>query len=238
MKEIQVLLFSGEYDLICNYVGTEYLIGNMTWNNAKGFGKGIKREDWKIDNSLVGYYMEDRNLSYVLIKDGSHMVPYDRPIECLDMINRFMNVGNNEVRGKKSQVGNRQTVNKPETTTKTSQGSASPTTIHEDDSSTANDDEDVKENPWNRYYSWGTTTLVVVILFALGLCCCWYRQSKRPSAGSAALEFGGAPQRQREDLKPKKTGVFGYIKQLLNRRKQQQQQRKFRLDDNDESNEL
>ena len=48
--------------------------------------------------------MQERNLTYVLIKDGSHMVPYDRPIECLDMINRFMHVGNNEVKGKQSQV--------------------------------------------------------------------------------------------------------------------------------------
>lgn len=50
----------------------------------------------------VGYYTEERNLSYVLINDGSHMVPYDKPLETLDMINRFIGV---DMDGGNSRVG-------------------------------------------------------------------------------------------------------------------------------------
>lgn len=32
-----MLLFSGDQDLICNVYGTQYLIGNMTWNGETGF---------------------------------------------------------------------------------------------------------------------------------------------------------------------------------------------------------
>ncbi|KAI8081302.1 Alpha/Beta hydrolase protein [Halteromyces radiatus] len=107
LEDIKVLLFSGEYDLICNHLGTEYMIGNMTWNGERGF-KDAVQQDWTIDGKLVGFYTEERNLSYVLIKDGSHMVPYDKPTETLDMINRFMGVGDNKVNGMSSHIGNQE----------------------------------------------------------------------------------------------------------------------------------
>ncbi|KAI8342826.1 Alpha/Beta hydrolase protein [Chlamydoabsidia padenii] len=104
LKEIKVLLFSGEYDFMCNHLGTEYMIGNMTWNGDKGF-KDAERQEWTIGDKTVGYYTEERNLSYVLVKDSSHMVPYDKPVESLDMINRFIGVGGNKVNGITSNVG-------------------------------------------------------------------------------------------------------------------------------------
>ncbi|CAO3608033.1 unnamed protein product [Cunninghamella blakesleeana] len=109
LKEINVLLFSGERDLICNHIGTEYLISNMTWNNGDGL-EGAEEKDWYVNDKIVGTYTEARGLTYVLIKDGSHMVPYDKPTETLDMINRFMGIGDNSVKGLISHVG------KPSTT--------------------------------------------------------------------------------------------------------------------------
>lgn len=245
MQEIPVLLFSGEYDLICNYIGTEYLIGNMTWNGSRGFNKNTKKEVWKIDNKLAGYYTQERNLIYVLIKDGSHMVPYDRPIECLDMINRFIQVGDNIVKGKLSQVGDgtRPTTTAKPKTSPTPSLTAPSSTKTEKDKDSQNDLEQgdlelVPENAkWNQYYNWGTSTLVVVILFALTLCCCWCRNNKRPSA-SAADEFGGAPPREREGVNNKKNRLFGFIRDLFTCKSSNANQRKFRLGDNDESNEL
>jgi carboxypeptidase D len=67
--------------------------------------KDAEQQEWKIGEKSAGYYTEERNLSYVLIKDGSHMVPYDKPMETLDMINRFMGVGDNKVNGVESSVG-------------------------------------------------------------------------------------------------------------------------------------
>lgn len=207
----------------------------MTWNGSRGFGKKTKKEDWKIDDKVVGYYTQERNLTYVLINDGSHMVPYDRPIECLDMINRFMNVGNNEVKGYKSQVGNSlpvtPTPDQPKTNgTQKDEGKTESDTKADDETTDGVEVED----KWSKYYNWGTTTLVIVILFAFTLCCCWCRGNKRPSA-SALDEFGGAPQREREGVK--KAGLFGSIQNLFKSNKTDER-RKFRLDDNDESNEL
>ncbi|KAI8049110.1 Alpha/Beta hydrolase protein [Gilbertella persicaria] len=237
LKEIPVLLFSGEQDLICNYVGTEYLIGNMTWNGARGFSKKTRKQEWRIDNKLAGYYTQDRNLTYVLILDGSHMVPYDRPLECLDMINRFIHVGNNIVKGKQSQViGDPVIPSAPplkptpslSTSPSPSQSTSSPS------SSVGKDYEEELQDPYHKYYGWGTTTLIVVILLGIGLCYCWLKGGRTMSA-SAADEFGGAPQRQREDLKrPNK--FVAWIQQVLSGRFKQN--KKFRLGDRDETNEL
>lgn len=234
------MLFSGEYDLICSYVGTEYLIGNMTWNGSRGFSKKTKKEEWKIDNKLAGYYTQERNLTYVLINDGSHMVPYDRPIECLDMINRFMQVGNDVVNGKESQVGNRKPTPPPKEEGDKDQedekdkGEEKPDKDGKKDSDMKPDEEEYSQDKWSKYYSWGTTTLIFVIIFAATLCCCWCRDSKKLSA-SASAEFGGAPQREREGVK--KPGLFGFIRKLFSSNKPGERN-KFRLGDNDESNEL
>jgi carboxypeptidase D len=240
LKEIPVLLFSGEFDLICNYVGTEYLIGNMTWNGGRGFTKKhTKKEIWKIDDKLAGYYTQERNLTYVLIKDGSHMVPYDRPIECLDMINRFIQVGNNIVKGRISQVGDRTVVSPspssssvPVSTPSSKDDKSNKST----DSAGQQDKDTTSDDKWGEYYSWGTTTLIFVILFAISLCWCWLRTRNRPSSASAAVEFGGAPQQQREDIKKRSDGILGFVTKLFSNKVNGR--KKFRLGDNEESNEL
>ena len=38
LEKIPVLLFAGDQDLICNYVGQESMIQSLTWNGGKGLG--------------------------------------------------------------------------------------------------------------------------------------------------------------------------------------------------------
>lgn len=38
LTKIPVLIFAGDQDLICNYVGLEAMIKEMTWNGATGLG--------------------------------------------------------------------------------------------------------------------------------------------------------------------------------------------------------
>ncbi|KAI8975098.1 Alpha/Beta hydrolase protein [Mycotypha africana] len=235
LKEIPVLLFSGEYDLICNYVGTEYLIGNMTWNGSKGFAKDIQREEWTIDNKLAGYYTQERNLTYVLIKDGSHMVPYDRPLECLDMMNRFMEVGDNVVKGRMSQVGdNTVTPSAPSDVPPTPSSMMTPTPTKTDE-----DGSDDSAVTGSRSYGLGATSIVLIIALATGICCCWYKRQRHPS-GSRAAEFGGAPRHERlqssniiHNAVGRVRGLFAKLTAVSNNRR-----RKFRLDENEETNEL
>ena len=38
LAKIPVLIYAGDQDLICNYVGLEAMIKEMTWNGATGLG--------------------------------------------------------------------------------------------------------------------------------------------------------------------------------------------------------
>lgn len=38
LEKIPVLLFAGDQDFICNYMGLESMIQAMTWNHGTGFG--------------------------------------------------------------------------------------------------------------------------------------------------------------------------------------------------------
>ncbi|KAI8337127.1 serine carboxypeptidase-domain-containing protein [Chlamydoabsidia padenii] len=211
LKEIKVLLYSGEYDLICNHIGTEYMIGNMTWNGEKGF-KDAVQQDWFIDDKQVGYYTEGRNLSYVLIKDGSHMVPYDKPTETLDMIHRFMGVGNNQVNGVKSRVGNQDQPDqgsddqKDDTAVEPDQESD-----NQKDDTAMQDEETGDEEGTGFIGGYGKSAgnygalVVLVVLLLIGACC--YRSSIPSVWQRVKNRFTGNPQ-------------------------------KFRLGDQDETNEL
>lgn len=84
LEEIPVLLFNGNRDIICNYMGTEGFIREMTWNGRKGFPDGAS--DWLADNDIAGYIKTDRNLTFVNVFDASHMVPFDKPLVSRSLI--------------------------------------------------------------------------------------------------------------------------------------------------------
>ncbi|KAG1234227.1 hypothetical protein G6F68_002775 [Rhizopus microsporus] len=223
LEEIPVLLYNGEYDLVCNTLGIEYLIGNMTWNGSKGFKKGTKKEEWKVNDKLAGYVTRDRNLTYVMIKDGSHMVPYDKPTECLDMINRFIQVEHGQADNK----GKEKPSDKEEEEEEEEDKPSDKDTKQEDEKQTI---EQEPTNERSKYYSWGIGVFVVVLFVALALCC-WCFGSRRPSP---TAKFGGAPQREREGVR--KLGVIGHLKNLFSRKTNNR--KIFRLGDQDETNEL
>jgi carboxypeptidase D len=94
LRELPIVLFSGDQDLICNHIGTEKLISNMKWQGGQGFqlpnGGTAPRRKWIVDGEPAGYYQEARNLTYVLFYNSSHMVPFDHSARSRDMLHRFI----------------------------------------------------------------------------------------------------------------------------------------------------
>ncbi|RIB14757.1 Alpha/Beta hydrolase protein [Gigaspora rosea] len=89
LEKINVLLFSGDQDLICNKEGTEAFIKELEWNGAKGF-QNLTTTTLAFNNTMYGHLISERNLTYVVIYNASHMVPYDVPVASMDMMYRFM----------------------------------------------------------------------------------------------------------------------------------------------------
>ncbi|KAJ2158255.1 Cell death protease [Coemansia sp. RSA 552] len=91
LDRIPVLFFVGKEDFLCNYIGTEWTIGNMTWAGSTGFPESKQAAEWTIDGRVVGHIRSDRGLTYALIDDASHMVGVDKPREVLDLFTAFTN---------------------------------------------------------------------------------------------------------------------------------------------------
>ncbi|PYH79666.1 alpha/beta-hydrolase [Aspergillus uvarum CBS 121591] len=155
---VEILLFSGEKDLICNHVGTEQLINNLKWGGGTGFetspGVWAPRHDWTFEGEATGIYQYARNLTYVLIYNSSHMVPYDLPRQTRDMLDRFMNVDI-------ASIGGHPTDSRID-------GEKLPqTSVGGHPNSTAAEEQEkqrLKETEWKAYAKSGEAVLVVVII--------------------------------------------------------------------------
>lgn len=84
------MLFAGDQDFICNYIGIEALIADLTWGGSKGFPTESKPQTWSVDGTVSGEWTSGKNLTYVRVYNASHMAPYDIPHVSHDMILRFV----------------------------------------------------------------------------------------------------------------------------------------------------
>ncbi|KAI2624870.1 alpha/beta-hydrolase [Hypoxylon sp. NC1633] len=161
LKEVNILLFSGAEDLICNHLGTEAFISNMQWNGGKGFelspGNWAPRRDWTFEGEAAGFWQEARNLTYVLFYNSSHMVPFDYPRRTRDMLDRFMGVDISSIGGvpAKSFLDGEKL---PDTTV----GGATNNT----ESDQAAKDKEVNDAKWAAYQRSGEVVLVIVTVGA------------------------------------------------------------------------
>ncbi|KAK6076154.1 serine carboxypeptidase [Seiridium cupressi] len=161
LKEIDVLLFSGAEDLICNHIGTEALISNMEWNGGKGFevspGNWTPRQDWTFEGEAAGFWQSARNLTYVLFYNSSHMVPFDYPRRTRDMLDRFVGV---DISGIGGQPG--QSLLDGEKLPDTTVGGATNNTA----SDQAQKDKELSDAKWAAYQKSGELVLAIVAIGA------------------------------------------------------------------------
>ncbi|KAK8069495.1 pheromone-processing carboxypeptidase KEX1 [Apiospora phragmitis] len=145
LKEIEILLFSGAEDLICNHLGVRNIPGNWA-----------PRRDWTFEGKKAGFWQEARNLTYVLFYNSSHMVPFDYARRSRDMLDRFMDVNISSIGGIPSQSA-LDGAKLPDTTV----GGASNNTADQ-----AAKDKEVEDAKWSAYYKSGELVLVIVIVAA------------------------------------------------------------------------
>jgi len=107
LDKIKVMLFSGDQDLICCHTGTERMIDNLTWGGRRGWTEETSNQPWKVNGSYAGMWREERNLTYVLVANASHMAPYDVPYVTQDMLVRFLGIDVMRAAGPAAQVTSR-----------------------------------------------------------------------------------------------------------------------------------
>lgn len=203
LKEVEVLLFSGSEDLICNHMGTESFISNLEWNGGKGFevspGNWAPRRPWTFEGDAAGFWQEARNLTYVLFNNSSHMVPFDYPRRSRDMLDRFTGVDISSIGGTPSE-SKLDGEKLPETTV----GGVSNHT----ETDQAAKDEELKAAKWAAYQKSGEVVLAIVAIGAAVWGFIIWRSRKRTTEYSSLPLMG-----QRNDS----TGLEGFRNRRSNR---------------------
>jgi len=171
LAKIPVLLFAGDQDLICNYVGQESLIKALTWNGGTGLGE-VETQTWAVDDTPAGTWVNSRNLTYVKIFNASHMAGYDRLHATHDMILRFMGMNFSAIADGTaripSSVGNDVKPGFIENKPASAVPSPSTTKTPEQDKAM-----------WEAYYNAGSAALVLVLILVVLGTVLWCRFRKR-----------------------------------------------------------
>ncbi|KAG7663308.1 uncharacterized protein J8A68_003140 [[Candida] subhashii] len=86
---LPVLIYAGDKDFVCNWLGNEAWTNRLIWEGHSKFVKSpIKK--WEVDGRHVGDVTSSDNFTFLRVFNAGHMVPHDQPENALDMINRWI----------------------------------------------------------------------------------------------------------------------------------------------------
>ncbi|KAJ6629865.1 Alpha/Beta hydrolase protein [Mycena sp. CBHHK59/15] len=86
---VRVLVFAGTYDWVCNWIGNERWTVALEWSGQEEFGAQLLRE-WTVEGKRAGLTRSAKGFTFATVDAGAHMVPYDKPKEALEMVNRWL----------------------------------------------------------------------------------------------------------------------------------------------------
>ncbi|KAG7446141.1 serine carboxypeptidase [Guyanagaster necrorhizus] len=88
-RKVRVLVYVGSYDFICNWVGNNAWTLVLDWSGKETFVNEELRE-WFIGGKKAGLTRSSKGLTFATIEGAGHMVPYDKPQESLELVNRWL----------------------------------------------------------------------------------------------------------------------------------------------------
>ncbi|XLR51238.1 hypothetical protein S83_001910, partial [Arachis hypogaea] len=87
--EIQVLVYAGEEDLICNWLGNSRWVHAMEWSGQNEFG-AASTIPFLVDGTAAGTLKSHGPLAFLKVNEAGHMVPMDQPKAALQMLTNWM----------------------------------------------------------------------------------------------------------------------------------------------------
>ena len=79
----------GDVDFICNWIGNFAWTKQMPWAHHDDFNAETDH-DWVVDGSVAGSARTASNFTFLRVADAGHMVPLDKPVQALSMVNSFL----------------------------------------------------------------------------------------------------------------------------------------------------
>ncbi|KAK9168616.1 hypothetical protein Syun_000756 [Stephania yunnanensis] len=85
---VKLLVYAGEYDLICNWLGNYRWVNAMEWSGQQNFTAN-PNVPFNVDGAEAGLLKSYGPLSFLKVHDAGHMVPMDQPKAALEMLTRW-----------------------------------------------------------------------------------------------------------------------------------------------------
>ncbi|KAH8602420.1 Alpha/Beta hydrolase protein [Bisporella sp. PMI_857] len=90
LEQIPVLIYAGDADYICNWLGNQAWTDALEWPGQKAFNKAETKALKLNDGTKYGEGKGSGNLTFARIYQAGHMVPMDQPVASLDFLNRWI----------------------------------------------------------------------------------------------------------------------------------------------------
>jgi carboxypeptidase C (cathepsin A) len=86
---LEVLIYAGDCDYICNWLGNKAWTKALKWDGADEFNKAEDHE-WQVGGTTVAKHRSAQHFHFMQVYEAGHMVPMDKPAESLAMVNAFI----------------------------------------------------------------------------------------------------------------------------------------------------
>ncbi|OQO05882.1 Carboxypeptidase Y A [Cryoendolithus antarcticus] len=94
LSQIPVLIYAGDADFICNWLGNNAWTNALEWPGQKAFQKAtmvdLELELYGEKGKNIGAVKSAGNFTFMRLHAGGHMVPYDQPVASLEFLNRWL----------------------------------------------------------------------------------------------------------------------------------------------------
>jgi carboxypeptidase C (cathepsin A) len=85
---IRVLIYSGDQDFICNWIGNKRWVLKLDWAGKEGIN-AASDTPWKVGSRVAGEARNHGPLTYLRVAQAGHMVPMDQPEAALALFKQF-----------------------------------------------------------------------------------------------------------------------------------------------------
>ncbi|KAF2642107.1 carboxypeptidase Y-like protein A [Massarina eburnea CBS 473.64] len=91
LEQIPILVYAGDADYICNWLGNKAWTEALEWPGQKDYAKADMK-DLLLggDGKKIGQVKSSGNFTFMRLHAGGHMVPYDQPEASSDMVKRWL----------------------------------------------------------------------------------------------------------------------------------------------------
>lgn len=89
LEKIPVLIYAGDADFICNWLGNQAWTNALEWEGKVGFNRE-KLAPYMLRDKEVGQIKSSGNFTFLRLYQAGHMVPYNQPEPSLQMLNEWL----------------------------------------------------------------------------------------------------------------------------------------------------